>query len=62
MINHDTSLDNLVSKLYQVGESNEKALTILKEPSYYNNSMGYDFHSLCDMIIIYEDYAVPLER
>lgn len=57
---HNRYLTNLEFHLDLVGESREDIVTVLKEPVWYKPGSARE-ESLCDIIIGYEDYYIPLE-
>ena len=57
---HEAYLDELVYNLDAVGESRGDVLTIIKGPIWFSRQSSRQ-KSLCDMILIYEDYGVPME-
>jgi hypothetical protein len=57
---HKYYLDMLVEALEEVDESRQDAVWIMKEGIWYRpNSL--DREKLCDLIIVYPNYAVPME-
>jgi len=57
---HEAYLDELVYSLDKIDESRKDVRTILKGPIWFSEQSSRQ-KSLCDMILIYEDYGVPLE-
>lgn len=57
---HTDYLINLERRLHSIGEDRSSLVSIIREPIWFKvESRG--FESLCDLILLYEDYAVPIE-
>lgn len=57
---HDAYLNRLATHLDLVGEDPINARWILKDGLWFNRCNN-GLHSLCDLIIAYDDRAVPIE-
>jgi hypothetical protein len=57
---HSYYLQHLIYKLDKIGEDRNKVISIIKEP-IWTPTNKITQHSLCDLILIYEDYDIPVE-
>jgi hypothetical protein len=57
---HKYYLDMLVEALEEVDESRQDASWIMKEGIWYR-PQSLDKEKLCDLIVVYPNYAVPIE-
>lgn len=57
---HAMHLSDLESRLELIGEDKSKLVSLIVEPAWYKPNTHAQY-KLCDMILIYPHYAVPLE-
>lgn len=57
---HDHKLNDIIKNLYDIDESSNSAVCVLKEPIWYKKHNN-NYNSLCDLIILYDSYGVPIE-
>ena len=57
---HDIGLEHLIGQLETVGESRHDMHYIISEGIWYKPN-DIDYHSLCDLILVYRSDAVAVE-
>ena len=57
---HDKTLDNIIVQPHLIEENINNIVCLLREPIFLRRGVK-DMQSMCDLVIGYKNYAVPIE-